>query len=398
MRRFLFLVLFVFPVIVFCQCLGGDCVGGAGAFKFKNGTYEGGFLESKPHGEGVFSTKRGHSYSGSWNLGLKSGNGKEVIKKRLVYEGDFLNNLKNGEGRAFFSDNKYMKNIVYSGEWTNGVPCGLGEMTYHREVRVNRQKIVEKHVLGGSFVNGVYQGRLTGPYQDELSWAPFILEMTDFQKHGDINSKERKRQKNPAKIEASIALTCECIGNTLLFDAGAIFRKEQSSWSTKDVPVKTKPEVLNTMQREFDIVEWHATSLENKLNKEKLTCQASSLDVVWLEWGFASKECERVQKEYSAETSWLPLKGKPKNTKVQLKWDRKIAKKLKTTQKASDKLISKIRKKLKSPDVGCVEIDMDVNISPIYPELIVKDENLKAKEPKEKKSFVPTFPRRSHLE
>ena len=398
MRPFLFLVLFVFPVIVFCQCLGGDCIEGSGAFKFKNGIYEGGFFESKPHGEGVFTTKRGYSYAGSWNLGLKSGNGKEVIKKGLVYEGGFLNNLKNGQGRAFFSDNKYMKNMAYSGEWTNGVPCGLGEMTYDREVRVNRQKIVEKHVLSGSFINGVYQGRLTGPYQDELSWAPFILEMTDFQNYDDINSKERKRQKHPAKIEASIALTCECIENILLFDAGAIFRKEQSSWSTQDIPAKTKSEVLNTMQREFDIVEWHATSLENKLNKEKLQCQSSSLDIVWLEWGLASKECLRVQKEYAGETTWLPLKGKPKNTKVQLKWDRKISKKLKTTQKASDKLVSKIRKKLKSTYLGCIEVGIDANISPIYPDLLIKGENVKNKVPKEKKSFVPTFPRRSHLE
>ena len=61
MRQFLFLVLFVFPVIVFCQCFLGDCVEGLGAFKFKNGTYEGGFFEGKPHGEGVFSTKRGYS-------------------------------------------------------------------------------------------------------------------------------------------------------------------------------------------------------------------------------------------------------------------------------------------------------------------------------------------------
>ena len=115
-----------------------------------------------------------------------------------------------------------------------------------------------------------------------------------------------------------------------------------------------------------------------------------------MEWGLASKECARVQKEYAAETTWLPLKGRPKNTKVQLKWDRKISKKLKSTQKVGDRLISKIRKKLKSTFVLCSEHDIDINMSPIYPDLITKTENVKST--KEKKSFAPTFPRRNHLE
>jgi len=404
-KKLLFFGLFVFPLLIFSQCLDGDCDSGQGSFKFKNGTYTGQFLASNLHGAGAFSSNKGYSYVGNWEHGLKSGEGKEIIKKHLTYEGVFANNLKHGEGTARFSDTKHMVNVVYYGEWSNGAICGKGEMTYDREVKYGRERVIEKNHLKGNFVNGIYQGRLISKYVDELPWEPFSLEMTDFQKFENLTIKERKKRKSPATIEGDIIFSCECVANTLIFDGHAILRKEHSWWSTKDIPTKTKTIVLNTMQREFDIIEWYATSLEVNLNKQKLPCSRESLGTAWSALNDIKKECLQLRKTYSSETSWNPIKGRQKNQKIQQKWDSKISKKLKSQQKNSLKIISRLRKKLnKQIDQACLKADPDINHSPIYREIIQKKEKVKKekvkkeKVKKEKQSPIPQFPRSKQLE
>ena len=45
-----------------------------------------------------------------------------------------------------------------------------GELTYSREVKYGREKIIEENRLIGDFINGVFQGRQTSAYSDELKW------------------------------------------------------------------------------------------------------------------------------------------------------------------------------------------------------------------------------------
>ena len=98
-------------------------------------------------------------------------------------EGGFSQNQRNGYGKAMFPSTKFMKDIQYTGNWEGGIPNGQGELSYSREVKYGRNKIVEKNELRGLFVNGVYQGRTTSPYPDELIWEPFNLNMNHFQKY-----------------------------------------------------------------------------------------------------------------------------------------------------------------------------------------------------------------------
>ena len=66
------------------------------------------------------------------------------------------------------------------GQWERGSICGSGEMSYNREVKRGRAKVVEKNKLTGEFVNGIFQGRLTSPYSDELIWEPYRLKAENF--------------------------------------------------------------------------------------------------------------------------------------------------------------------------------------------------------------------------
>ena len=430
MKRFCLLFLLTTSPLIFAQCLDGDCQNGNGKFKFKNGTYVGTFLDGEIHGQGVFSTRRGHSYDGEWVSGEQSGFGQEMAKKTVLYRGEFENGVRHGEGVALLPESyvskffgKGVKDVSYNGEWNNDVMCGEGELTYYREVKYGKERVWEKNHLKGTFVNGIYQGRQTSPYLDELSWEEFGLEMEHFQKHKPLTEKEQKRIKNPATIEGQIILSCECVGNTLIFDASAILRKDLSWWSTEIIATDTKQEIKMMMQGEFNIIEWHARKLEAELNKQKLKCGNYGLAfasnfTAWSELVLAEKEANRVRKIYSSETAWNPKRGNPKNPNIQQKWNQKIKKKLTRYYNVNDKLVSRLKKKANkldaangveqcfNPFISEVERlrskELLGNISgsttPIKKELT---ENVTANKKdlnKPRRSFKPHFPRANQLE
>lgn len=422
------------PVVLLSQCLEGDCQNGSGQYKLKSGMYIGGFSDSNIHGQGSYVTKRGYSYMGQWINGTKEGFGKESFKKGSSYEGDFVNNYRNGYGKSTLLDAKFMKDRHYEGQWSRGSICGKGKLTYSREVKYGREKVIEKNHLIGNFINGVFQGRQTSAYSDELKWAPFKLKMSDFQKYQNLTPKDRKKLKNPATLEGDFMISCECLGDILVFEATGILRKSQSWWSTVDIPPKTKPIILNTMQREFDIIEWHARALQLKMNKQKMPCSAESISIAWQEIESLKRECLQVRKSYSLETAWNPKKGIIKNTKVQEKWNSRISKKLQAYEKSNKKVTEKLNKKFSKKDKSlCTSVSIDQSTIPIIPKpeiikedfpeeiIVAKDpsyisqimndwkeghanQRTRAKAPKEEKkprepkSFKPQFPRSTQLE
>ena len=101
--------------------------------------------------------------------------------------------------------------------------------------------VIEENNLLGIFFNGVYQGRMTSPYSDELIWdLTTPLKSEHFQEIGPrLTEKDLKRKKNLATLEGNIFVSCECRSGFLIFNASAIFRKTLSWWFM-DIPVKTK--------------------------------------------------------------------------------------------------------------------------------------------------------------
>ena len=367
MNQKVFFLLVLAPLLTYSQCIVGDCQNGEGEYKFKNGTYVGQFFDGELSGPGVFSNKKGYTYNGEWKNGLKHGFGTESFKKGFTYEGEFLNNQRHGRGRAIFRDTKLMQNIEYDGEWLNGSMCGQGTLAYQREVKYGRKKEAEINILTGVFFNGVYQGRITSAYSDELIWdLTTPLKSEYFQKLGmTLGEKELKRKKNLATLEGGIFVACECRSGFLIFDSHAIFRQSESWWHS-DVPVKTKSIILNTMQGEFDIIEWHARELKNDLNREQFACNTESLSIVRTLIESKTKESKLIRKAYIDETKWNPKKGGLKNSKIQEKWNNKISKKLNKLEKLNQKSLSRLEKKINKTTLeNCPPYPVDINLSPI---------------------------------
>lgn len=82
-----------------------------------------GFLdeEGRPHGKGTLKGPLG-TYIGTFEHGLKSGQGRFSYKSNVAYEGDYKNDKKNGNGTLFGADGK----ISYCGEFKDGLPHGKG--------------------------------------------------------------------------------------------------------------------------------------------------------------------------------------------------------------------------------------------------------------------------------
>ena len=377
MNKLLLILFSLAPFFIYAQCISGDCVGGQGEYRYKNGTYKGEFADGKLTGNGLFKSKKGYTYSGYWEQGVKSGMGRESFKRGHVYEGEFVSNLKHGKGTAWLPDTKFMDEIVYQGEWRDDVICGVGELSYNREVKYGRSKKTETNTLKGSFINGVYQGRLTQEYDDEIIWSSFGLKSKDFKNYKNFSESQYKKLKNPAAIEGSIILSCECVSDIVVFDATSIFRTNLSWW-VSSIPPQTKSTILNTRQREFDIIEWHARELEIELNKQKLACNNESIIIAWEAFNLKQKECSQVRKSYNSETAWNPKKGSAiKNPAPQQKWNNRIQKKLDKTEKTRQKIKSKIKKKLKSKDDA---VCLRGSLNPMtIPQLVIPKEEVEVK-------------------
>ena len=392
LKQFIY-ILILFPLLSLGQCISGDCVSGEGEYKLKNGKYIGQFNEGKLHGSGVFTNKKGYSYDGEWVDGVKNGYGIEKNKKGyFYYKGQFKNNQRNGNGKMTYRNTRAQRDHSYDGEWVDGVPCGQGTEIFSLPNSTNT-------LLKGEFINGLFQGRITPLYSDELSWEPFNLSRDYFQME-DPELIKLKKLKNPATIDADIIISCECKNSTLFIQANAIIRKKTSWWASS-LPVKTSASVLNARQAEFDIIEWYARLFQSQINKENLPCVTSSIIPLNKELTIIKKEMRRTIKEYSSETAWNPFKGKLKNPKPQSQWNNKILKKLAKYNKTNLKIEKKINKKIKKGNnENLCFLDVDGNSVPVFRS--PKKENIQLenvdKKKKTKRSLLPTFPRSNQLE
>ena len=150
---------------------------GAGKFLNKEGLLtEGEFLtaDSGPttydgvsfvvHGYGAESWTNGTVYIGNFHMGVKQGKGR-LAMKGLLYEGEFFNNLFNGEGKI-----TYENGDVFNGHWVDGLKHGYGELRskngkvykgqYENDEKMGEGIMVwpDKRRYQGDWVNGKRHG------------------------------------------------------------------------------------------------------------------------------------------------------------------------------------------------------------------------------------------------
>ena len=87
--------------------------------------YEGRFENGLLNGKGIFLDKKSNKYIGEFKNMKKWGKGK-LISDKIIYEGDFINNKKEGKGRIKFLES----NVIYEGTFINDNIEGYGIFKY----------------------------------------------------------------------------------------------------------------------------------------------------------------------------------------------------------------------------------------------------------------------------
>jgi hypothetical protein len=86
---------------------------------FKNeDRYDGFWLNDLPNGEGRMIYQNGDIYEGQWSFGKKSGYGVLTKRNGDHFEGQWVNDKREGQGSYFFAS----KNKVFVGEWVDDMP------------------------------------------------------------------------------------------------------------------------------------------------------------------------------------------------------------------------------------------------------------------------------------
>ena len=99
---------------------------GKGKIKYKNYIYEGDFVNDKKQGKGKLTfTVNGNIYEGEFNNDEINGYGKYTFSNKHIYEGFFVNGIFNGKGKYKWPDGCY-----FNGEYKNGIREGFGEYKF----------------------------------------------------------------------------------------------------------------------------------------------------------------------------------------------------------------------------------------------------------------------------
>ena len=137
-----------------------------------------------PHGKGTMKYRHaGRSYSGDWVMG--HWHGKGIIRNAgvEVYEGDVVNDLKEGEGKLTYSDGRVLTGTFQKDECIKGLlqfPDGSrydGELKNGKRHGYGTYKFADGGMYVGFSANNVFhgKGKMTwcdgGWYEGEVSFA-----------------------------------------------------------------------------------------------------------------------------------------------------------------------------------------------------------------------------------
>ena len=101
--------------------------------------YVGQWYRQKKHGHGLITWKNNKKYEGEFKDDLANGQGK-FTDQNITYDGNWVNNKAEGYGEYTVSD------WTYKGSWANDKPEGKGKLTF---------KDIE---YDGEFHNGLKHG------------------------------------------------------------------------------------------------------------------------------------------------------------------------------------------------------------------------------------------------
>src|SRR5512145_681773 len=133
----IFILLFILPATFYAQekdgCVFGGCDNGNGKYVYSNGfIYEGNFVNGLREGRGMLKGADGSWFDGMWVKDKFEGQGTYVWPNGAKYIGAWTNGVQNGYGIYFYTNGDkytgYFKDNLFEGEgkytWADGTSEG----------------------------------------------------------------------------------------------------------------------------------------------------------------------------------------------------------------------------------------------------------------------------------
>jgi hypothetical protein len=94
--------------------------------------YEGQIVNNTPQGQGNLCSFNGKVIcSGSWRDGMRNGFGSYFYPDGSEYRGEWINNMKSGQGTY------YCKGYKYEGQWLQNMKHGKGKLEFKEGITLN---------------------------------------------------------------------------------------------------------------------------------------------------------------------------------------------------------------------------------------------------------------------
>jgi hypothetical protein len=170
---------------------------GKGVFIWNNGIkYIGNWKEGSMTGEGVLFDKNNRLiFEGNYYNNKKYGNGKFIIKDNEYYEGEFFDDKMEGKGTYY-----YQNGDKWEGYFKNNMKNGVGIMTYHNSKDVFLYEFENDNYMGATQLNSQEIAYVKNLQQEErkrlLENEKKILARRE--------SQYVEQQKNKTKIESGL--------------------------------------------------------------------------------------------------------------------------------------------------------------------------------------------------
>ena len=132
---------------------------------YKNGRYEGEYLNGKREGKGIYKYNNGDKYEGEYKNDLKEGYGTYRFQNGDVYTGEYKNGLFEGKGKY-----EYVDGDIYEGEYKEDLREGEGVYIYNNGNKYE-----------GQWMRGLKHGKGTFNYEDG---SKFVGEYLNGKKNG----------------------------------------------------------------------------------------------------------------------------------------------------------------------------------------------------------------------
>ena len=255
-----------------------------GTFTYENGDeYTGGFKLGKRHGEGTYIFVGGDKYVGEWRDDQKQGKGIYIFENNekfegifeknamklgkytyidgSIYEGEFVNKMRNGQGTYTYIDGTNYGD-KYSGNWLDDKTSGLGTYIFaNGDIYIGNFKDNQKHGTGTyRYVNGFkYEGEWQ--YGKRLKGGSLIdqtKENTNYiqneisapKKFNPVSSSVNIKSSGPGYIK-----TAPNIESDFVIQLATVRSDEAAKSFWEDVNVKYKNLIKSDLYHDIKIVD-----------------------------------------------------------------------------------------------------------------------------------------------